>query len=146
MFHEIYKETWGQVDFSLLRDRPISALQFYGAGQSNFFQVLFGKTCSMKFVKRPGDRWILASSGTVPFRHHESTLPVGVIFFQVLFEKTCSMKFAKRLGDRWILASSGTVPFRRRESTLPVRIIFFKFCLKKRVPCNLQRDLGTGAF
>ena len=41
-------------------------------GGRMFFQVLFEKTRSMKFAKRPRDRWILASSGTVPFWQPES--------------------------------------------------------------------------
>ena len=64
-----------------------------------FFQVLFAKTCSMKFSKRLEDRWIFASSGTVPFWRAESPPPGGRMFFQVVFEKTCSMTFAKRLED-----------------------------------------------
>ena len=86
-----------------------------------FFQVLFAKTCSMKFAKRLEDRWIFASSGTVPFWVRESPPPGGRMFFQVLFEKTRSTKFAKRLEDRWIFASSGTVPFWVRESPLSGR-------------------------
>ena len=65
-----------------------------------FFQVLFEKTCSMKFAKRLEDRWIFASSGTVSFWQPESPSPGGRMFFQVLFEKTCSMKFSKRFGER----------------------------------------------
>ena len=84
-FDEICKETEGQMDFGLLGNRLRLA-----PGGLMILQVVFEKTCSMKFAKRPG------SSGTVPFWQPESALSRGSLFFYVFYFLTRSMKFAKR--------------------------------------------------
>ena len=63
-------------------------------GGRMFFQVLFAKTCSMKFAKRLEDRWIFASSGTVPFWVPGSTSPVRNLFLEAFLQKTFGSKIS----------------------------------------------------